>query len=130
MPGPPQTLNNPEEFKRVAPDLEQFRKDTEYLDSHHSRLTEQYPDHYVIVFQETGVYAALTVEEAAKLAKGKGVPPNKAAMQLMETQHTTWILSTSLQRNAPSADTGCPRQLHASRKTSHSERPSHVPEPP
>ena len=81
-------------FEDIEADLRQFEKDTDYLQAHWEEWREQYPDHYVLVYEEKLVSVSTDLKEASRLAEGKGVKPGLAAREFFSTDTASLILGS------------------------------------
>ena len=86
------TSSNETDWAFVANVLDQFRKDTVYLNNNREEWTKEHPDHWVIVFREERVSVSPTLEGAIKDAEGQGVPCNLAARELLSSKTYDLIL--------------------------------------
>ena len=81
-------------FEDIEADLRQFEKDTDYLQAHWEEWREQYPDHYVLVYEEKLVSVSTDLKEASRLAEGKGVKPGLAAREFFSTNTDDLIIGS------------------------------------
>ena len=85
-------LTNETDWDFVAEVLDQFKKDTIYLNNHRAEWIEQHPDHWAVVFNEELAGVSPSLEEAMGAAEGKGIPCNLAAVELLSTKPYDLIL--------------------------------------
>ncbi len=86
-------FNNPEDLDIIAGYMEQFEKDSDFLNAHRLAWTEQYPDKWVVVFGEELVGLGETAEEALQAAEEKGAPKSRVAMEYLYGEPITMILA-------------------------------------
>ena len=70
----------------IADILDQFKKDTLYLNNHQREWTETHPDHWAVVFKEELVSISPTLEDAIQAAEDRGVPCNLAAVEHLSSR--------------------------------------------
>ena len=85
-------VTNEIDLQLVGEALVQFKKDTLYADGHREEWTREYPNHWVIVFNEELVSVAPSLKEAMAKAESMGVPCNLAASELLITEDFDLIL--------------------------------------
>ena len=85
-------LSNEEDWAFIADILDQFKRDTFYLNNHRGEWMEDHPDHWAIVFKEELVSISPTLEEAMGTAEGKGIPCNLAAVEYLSSKPYDLIL--------------------------------------
>ena len=72
--------------------LEQFKKDTNFLDAHRDLWKDEYPDQWVVVFGEELVGVGYTVEEAIVDAETKQVPRARVPIDYLSSNPVKMIL--------------------------------------
>ena len=78
----------------IAAVLCQFQKDTAFIQAHWKEWMEKYPDHYVLVYDETLISASTDLREAIRLVESQGVRPGRAAMEFFSTDTDDLILGS------------------------------------
>ena len=91
----PEPVGYEPDFEDIEADLRQFEKDTEYLQAHWEEWREQYPDHYVLVYEKKLVSVSTDLKEAIRLAESKGVKPGLAAREFFST-NTDYLIIGSI----------------------------------
>ena len=84
--------DNDEAQAAVIASLEQFEKDTMYLNANLPEWTASYPDQWAIVYCENLVGTARTPDEIIDLVKEKGVPRSRMVVEYLTTEPVTMIL--------------------------------------
>ena len=82
-----------EDLATIGVYLDQFKKDTMFLNNHRLDWVEQYPDQWVVVFGEELVARGPTVESALHAANEKNVPVHLAALEYLSSEPVSRILS-------------------------------------
>ena len=72
--------------------LEQFKKDTIYLDARRTEWMGKYSDQWVVVFAEELVSFSPSLEEALSIAESKGVPRSQVAFEYLSSEPYDMIL--------------------------------------
>ncbi len=85
-------IANSEDLATIGVYLDQFKKDTMFLNDHRLDWTEQYPDQWVVVFGEELVARGGTVESALCAAEEKDVPIHLAALEYLSGEPVAMIL--------------------------------------
>lgn len=85
-------LSNDADWALIADILDQFKRDTFYLNNHRGEWMGEHPDHWAIVFKEELVSISPTLEEAICAAEGKGIPCNLAAVEYLSSKPHDLIL--------------------------------------
>ena len=81
-----------EDLVTIGVYLNQFKKDTMFLDNHRLHWIEQYPDQWVVVFGEELVARGTTVQSALCAAEEKNVPVHLAALEYLSSEPVSIIL--------------------------------------
>ncbi len=75
--------------------LEEFRRDIKWYHTHYPELRERYPDHWVAVYNEEVVAAALDMDAMYAELKRRHTPINKAYIKYLSTESATWTLAAA-----------------------------------
>ena len=92
----PEPAGSEPDLDAIAAQIKQFEKDTDYLQVHWKEWMEKYPDHFVLVYDETLISASTDLKEAIRLAENQGVSPGHAAMEFFSTDTSDLILGSSV----------------------------------
>ncbi len=85
-------INSPEDRAKIEGYLRQFEKDSTFLNDHRREWTKEYPDQWVIVFNEELVANGPTIESALHAAEEKNVPTHLAALEYLSSKPISLIL--------------------------------------
>ena len=91
-------VGNAADRATIADTLQQFKKDTTYLDAHRTEWMEKYPDHWVVVFAEELVGFSPTLEDALGIAESKGAPRSRLAFEHLSSEPEDLILRSAICR--------------------------------
>lgn len=89
-------VGNEADRATVTKVLQQFKKDTVYLDAHRTEWMEKYSDQWVVVFAEELVSFSSTLEEALSIAESKGVPRSQVAFEHLSSEPYDMILRSAI----------------------------------
>ena len=85
-------IANAEDLATIGSYLDQFKKDTMFLNDHRIDWIGQYPDQWVVVFGEELVARGETIESALRAAEEKDVPVHLAALEYLSSEPVAMIL--------------------------------------
>ena len=85
-------IGNAKDLATIKIYLDQFKKDTTFLNNHGIDWVAQYPDQWVVVFGEELVARGETIESALHAAKEKDVPVHLAAFRYLSSEPVAMIL--------------------------------------
>ena len=71
--------------KTIFEELEQFRKDNIFLESHQEEWRKEYPDKWAAVYQKKLV-AVGNYDEVRRTLKEKGIPSERTVIQHLSTE--------------------------------------------
>ena len=72
--------------------LDQFRDDTNFLESIRPELQNQYPNRWVGIYQRRVVGTGATLKEVIRKLDEKGVPKSRAVIDFLRTEALRLIL--------------------------------------
>ena len=106
----PEPAGSKTNLDAIAAQIKQFEKDTDYLQAHWKEWMEKYPDHFVLVYDETLISASTDLKEAIRLAESQGVSPGRAARTFFSTDTDDLILGSlaNLYQRRPVSGGGYP----------------------
>jgi hypothetical protein len=78
-------------MEEAQKELDHFRKDTRWYNDHYEELLENYPDHWVAVYDQELVAASPDEDEMFAELKRKGVLATKAYITFLTTKDEIWI---------------------------------------
>ena len=85
-------IANTDDLATIGLYLDQFKKDTMFLNDHRLDWVKQYPDQWVVVFEEQLVARGETIESALRAAEEKDVPVHLAALEYLSSEPIAMIL--------------------------------------
>lgn len=94
MPATPEPANPPEPDTMLRV-LRQAQKDAAYLQVHRAEWQDQYPDHYIVVYNETLVSTSPNLHEALSQAQNKGIGPRHLTIEFLSTDESDLILRSA-----------------------------------
>ena len=88
----PDELLDAENLDTIVAYLDQFEKDTTFLDAHRLEWTAMYPDQWVVVYKEELAGQGETLNDALSLAEQKNTPRGRAAIAYLSKEPVSMIL--------------------------------------
>ena len=85
-------IANTDDLATIGLYLDQFKKDTMFLNDHRLDWVKQYPDQWVVVFEEQLVARGETIESGLCAAEEKDVPVHLAALEYLSSEPIAMIL--------------------------------------
>lgn len=83
---------NEADLESIGTDLEQFKKDSQFLDANRAEWRVAYPDKWVVVFQETLVGVGDTAREALLQAQEHDVTLYRVAIEYLASKPLKMVL--------------------------------------
>ena len=79
---------------QVQAELQRFRKDTAYYETHHEELLEKYPEQWVGIFDQQVVGASSDYEQLLADVEKEGVAIERTLFKHFTKKEELWILRT------------------------------------
>lgn len=76
----------------IQDELERFTEDAKYFDRHRQELLEQYPEHWVAVYNQQVVGAATDIKRLISKVQEQGIRPGEVYREYLTTDETLLIL--------------------------------------
>ena len=71
--------------------LQIFSRSTKYLSVHYHELLENYPKHYIAIYDGEVVGASLSRKDLFDDLRGKNIPLRNTLVDYMETEDVKWV---------------------------------------
>jgi len=81
-------------MQEARKELEAFSKDTHWYSDHYDTLREQYPAHWIAIYNQEVVAASPEMDEMFDTLETKGIDSAKAFIKFLSTESDLWTLST------------------------------------
>ena len=83
---------NEEDLAKIGAELEQFKRDSQFLDANRVQWRAAYPDKWVVVFQEELVGVGDTVQDALLRARVSDADKSRVAIEYLASKPVKMIL--------------------------------------
>lgn len=81
-------------MNQVQAELQHFKKDTAYYETHHEQLLKKYPEQWVAIFDQQVVGSSPDYEKLLTELEEKGVPIERTLFKHLTQKQEIWILSS------------------------------------
>ena len=88
----PDIVVNEEDMVTIGAGLEQFKRDSQFLDANRVQWRAAYPDKWVVVFQEELVGVGDTVQDALLRAQVSDADKSRVAIEYLASEPVKMIL--------------------------------------
>ncbi|MBI4058918.1 hypothetical protein HY404_01615 [Candidatus Microgenomates bacterium] len=76
----------------IFEDLQNLKKNIEFVEANHTSLLAEYPEKWVVIYQQEVIGAGSDISQTIELVKSKNISPGKTYIRFLTKQPITLIL--------------------------------------